>query len=197
MPLPTCCICAQLIPSDSPPFFNEVTEKEIAPQRYECCQRNVCPACLQDQPRFRSYCPYCQKPITCVRQNDTKKGEEELVVSSNSALAANLSDGANGSGIDMSEKPKSEAAPDVLHFVDPSSDSINTLAIRYGVPAKALRTTNGIFSDHLLAARKAILIPGEYHKGGRSLSPRPVEGEEEEARKGKVRSFQVLCKVAE
>jgi hypothetical protein len=48
-----------------------------------------------------------------------------------------------------------------------------------------------------LLARRTVLIPGEYYKGGVSLSPRPVEGEEEEARKGKIRRWMVACKVAE
>lgn len=42
-----------------------------------------------------------------------------------------------------------------------------------------------------------MLIPGEYYKGGVSLSPRPVEGEEEEMRKNKVRRWMVGCKVSE
>jgi hypothetical protein len=98
------------------------------------------------------------------------------------------------------EKPKAglaESAPDVLHFVDPNNDTISSLSLRYGVPTEALRRTNGLFADHLLAARRTILIPGEYYKGGVSLSPRPLEGEEEEIRKGKVRKFMVGCKVAE
>jgi hypothetical protein len=42
-----------------------------------------------------------------------------------------------------------------------------------------------------------LLIPGEFYKGNVSLSPRPVEGEEEEIRKGKVRRFMVSTKVSE
>lgn len=86
---------------------------------------------------------------------------------------------------------------DVLHFIDPANDSINTLSIRYGVPASALRQKNSLYADNLLAARRTILIPGEFYKGGVSLSPRPLEGEEEEARKSKVRKWMVACKVAE
>jgi len=92
-----------------------------------------------------------------------------------------------------SDKP----APDVLHFVDPSNDTVASLSLRYGVPAGALRSTNGLYADHLLAARRTVLIPGEFYKGGVSLSPRPLEGEEEETRKGKVRKWMVACKVAE
>lgn len=94
------------------------------------------------------------------------------------------------------EKP-SKDSPDVLHFVDPSIDSIGILSVRYGVPAGALRRTNALFSDHLLAARRTILIPGEYYKGGVSLSPRPKDGEDEEIRKGKIRRFQTTTKCAE
>jgi len=98
------------------------------------------------------------------------------------------------------ERPQeklSQAGEDVLHFVDHANDSVNTLAIRYGVPQDALRRKNNIFQDHLLAGRRTILIPGEYYKGGVSLSPRPIEGEEEELRKSKIRKWMVACKVHE
>ena len=95
------------------------------------------------------------------------------------------------------EKQKlDEPAPDVLHFLTPN-DSVHSLALAYGVPANALRNTNNVYSDHLLQGRRTVLIPGEYYKCGVSLSPRPVEGEEEEARKHKVRRWMVTCKVAE
>jgi hypothetical protein len=41
------------------------------------------------------------------------------------------------------------------------------------------------------------LIPGEFYKGGTSLSPRPVKGEGEEKRKATVRRWMVACKVSE
>ena len=96
-----------------------------------------------------------------------------------------------------SSASEQEPAQDVLHFLDPSQDSLSSLSLRYGVPQDALRRTNGLYADHLLAARRTILIPGEFYKGGISLSPRPVEGEEEEIRKGKVRRWMVACKVVE
>jgi len=94
------------------------------------------------------------------------------------------------------EKP-SPPAEDVLHFLDHSTDSLTSLSLRYGVPIQALRKSNNITSDHLLLARHTILIPGKYYKSGVSLSPRPIEGEEEERRKGLVRKWMVKCKVAE
>lgn len=92
---------------------------------------------------------------------------------------------------------KESAAEDTLHFLDHDHDTIASLSLRYGVPAHALRRTNNITSDHLLLGRRTVLIPGEYYKGGVSLSPRPIEGEDEERRKSKVRRFMTSAKVAD
>lgn len=97
---------------------------------------------------------------------------------------------------DIKDASSSDAAPDVLHFLHPT-DTINSLSLAYNTPVSALRRINGLFADHLLAARRTILIPGEYYKGGVSLSSRPVEGEEEEVRRGKLRRWMVACKVSE
>ncbi|KAL8717504.1 MAG: hypothetical protein Q9225_005261 [Loekoesia sp. 1 TL-2023] len=90
-----------------------------------------------------------------------------------------------------------DAADDVLHFVNPAQDTVLSLALRYAIPSHALRKKNNLYADHLLAARKAILIPGEFYKGGVSLSPQPIDGEEEEIRKSKIRRWMVTCKVSE
>jgi LysM repeat protein len=92
---------------------------------------------------------------------------------------------------------KAEPAEDTLHFVDHEHDSINSLSLRYNVPATALRRANNITSDHLLLARRTVVIPGEFYKAGVSLSPRPIGGEEEEQRKGRIRRFMTSCKVAD
>ena len=94
----------------------------------------------------------------------------------------------------LSSEPPAE---DVLHFLDPSQDTLLSLSLRYGIPQDALRRKNGLFADHLLAARRTVLIPGEFYKGGVSLSPEPMESEEEEIRKAKVRRWMVACKVSE
>jgi hypothetical protein len=49
----------------------------------------------------------------------------------------------------------------------------------------------------LLLARRTVVIPGEFYHGGVSLSPRPVEGEDEERRKATVRRWMVACNVSE
>jgi LysM repeat protein len=95
------------------------------------------------------------------------------------------------------EKPASQPAEDVLHFLNHSTDTLPSLSLRYNVPLSALRKANNLTSDHLLLARRTLLIPGEYYKVGVSLSPRPIEGEEEEHRKSIIRKWMVRCKVAE
>lgn len=60
-----------------------------------------------------------------------------------------------------------------------------------------LRRANRLHSDHLLAARRAIVIPGSHYAGGVSLSPQPVGGEEDEARKGRIRRWMVATKVSD
>jgi len=102
----------------------------------------------------------------------------------------------NPSRAPPSEKDVSQPAPDVLHFLKPE-DTLLSLSLAYHVPIDALRRTNNVFADHLIQGRRTLLIPGEYYKGGVSLSPRPVEGEEEETKKSKLRRWMVTCKVAE
>lgn len=95
------------------------------------------------------------------------------------------------------EDEKATVTEDTLHFIDHEHDSIASLSLRYNVPAAALRRANNITSDHLLLARRTVIIPGEFYKAGVSLSPRPIEGEEEEQRKGKIRRFMTSCKVSD
>ena len=196
-----CCTCATLL-SSIPPTYDEKTEKPTQyERRLECCGRAICARCITDNPRFATYCPFCQVSVV---PSSLPQGLRDPP--SYSPPTGTQGDdepppySAHSSPQPPQEKPKGEHvehAPDVLHFVDPNSDSIASLSLRYGVPAGALRSTNGLYADHLLAARRTLLIPGEYYKGGVSLSPRPLEGEEEETRKGKVRKFMVGCKVAE
>ncbi|KAH8728196.1 hypothetical protein GQ44DRAFT_61223 [Phaeosphaeriaceae sp. PMI808] len=196
-----CCTCATLL-SSIPPTYDEKTEKPSQfERRLECCGRTICARCLTDNPRFASYCPYCQiatgpspLPAQGLREPPTYSppGEQH---------ADNDLPPYSAHSTHQVPAEKSAASidntPDVLHFVDPNNDSISSLSLRYGVPADSLRRTNKMYTDHLLAARRTIIIPGEFYKGGVSLSPRPLEGEEEEIKKTKLRKFMVTCKVAE
>lgn len=200
-----CCICSALLDT-----YDAKTEKPIIPGRYlACCSRVICTRCLTQNPRYNSYCPYCQissSPSTLPQglrdppAYSAATSVDEKIPPPPSALQQ---DGENPPAYSAHsavqpprEKETEPIAQDVLHFLTPT-DTLQGLSLAYGVPLNALRRTNNIYSDHLIQGRRTVLIPGEYYKGGVSLSPRPLEGEEEEAKKAKVRRWMVACKVAE
>lgn len=189
-----CCICAN---NETELFLDEKSGQPTAIMReFRCCQRVICPICLDKQPRFEGYCPYCQDTGSLIRSTDSAYS---FGVSPLRKASGNNTTSASTYKHGQYRDPEKveDDAPDVLHFVDPTNDTIVLLAIRYGVPAAVLRKTNAIYADHLLAARKTILIPGQYYKAGISLSPQPVEGEEVDMKKSKIRRWMVNCKVSE
>lgn len=155
----------------------------------------------QESPRLRQYCPFCQlttgPSILPQGLRDppsySPATDDANVQSQTESCDAPPPYEASNRGYVTSEKAES-SADDVLHFLDPNADTLASLALRYSVPPAALRRKNGLYADHLLAARKTVLIPGEFYKGGVSLSPTPLESEEEEIRKAKVRRWMVACK---
>src|SRR5579871_1261718 len=199
-----CCICAALLSSIS--YCDGKTEKPtVHERRLDCCSRTICARCTTDNPRFTTYCPFCQVSITPSSLPQRLREPPPYESSPDSFFYP-----PNGSSIreepppygeniqsHITSKKSAEPAPDVLHFVDATNDTIQSLSLRYGVPASALRQTNNLYADHLMAARRTVLIPGEFYKGRVSLSPKPIEGEEEELRKRKIRKWMVACKVAE
>lgn len=194
-----CCICSSVLDTTDPK-----TEKPVIPARHlSCCERPVCQLCLAKNPRYNSYCPYCQissDPTSTLPQG--LRDPPPYNDSTDSALPLSEKDKDAPPAYSAHEplqpppEKNSESAPDVLHFLTPT-DSLHSLSLAYGVPPSALRRANNVFADHLIQGRRTVVIPGEYYKGGVSLSPRPVEGEEEEARKAKLRRFMVTCKVSE
>ncbi|OTA90771.1 hypothetical protein M434DRAFT_397760 [Hypoxylon sp. CO27-5] len=204
----SCCTCATLL-SEVPRFSN--SEKPSPRDReLECCRRVICGNCCNNNPRFNTYCPYCQISLTDTTLppglRDPPSYEYSIRAGSSKGASAapppytpsatheprNRLDEKSVS-LDSSEEP----AEDTLHFLDHAHDTIPSLSLRYGVPAPALRRANHISSDHLILGRRTVVIPAEFYKGGVSLSPRPIEGEEEEARKSKIRRWMVACKVHE
>jgi hypothetical protein len=103
----------------------------------------------------------------------------------------------NENGTPPQSSKTSGPAEDVLHFLDVRHDTLISLSLQYGIPISALRRANRIWSDNLLHARRTLIIPGQFYKAGISLSPRPIDGEEGEIRKCKVRRLMVACKVSE
>jgi hypothetical protein len=182
-----CCICCSTAPDL---YLDEKSgQPDASMLQYPCCNRIVCPICLDKVPRAQTYCPYCQDTGT----SSSPRSDISWSESTHAYLSTSKKIDYN----DKDPEKVEEDAPDILHFVDPTNDTISLLSIRYGVPAAVLRHTNGIYSDHLLAARKTILISGKYHKGGVSLNPRPVEGEEVDLKKSKIRRWMVACKSAD
>jgi LysM repeat protein len=167
--------------------------------------------------RFSNYCPYCQvssgpstlpdrlrdpppyvSAVAHPRRLRAAEAEADAPPPYNAAPPTYPDDGEKGAQhASLDEKRADEPAPDTLHFLDHEHDTVSSLSLKYGVPASALRQANKLTSDHLLLARRVIVIPGEFYNRGISLSPRPVEGEEEEARKAKIRRLMVTCKLAD
>ncbi|KAI2630957.1 hypothetical protein GGR54DRAFT_178303 [Hypoxylon sp. NC1633] len=207
----SCCTCATLL--SEVPRLND-SEKPLPQDRLlPCCERVICGNCLKKNYRFNTYCPYCQISLTDTTLPPGLRGPPSY----ESSVAAGTSKGSSAvSGLPPPYTPSATQTPsyeldeksvpldssqepveDTLHFLNHAHDTITSLSLRYGVQASALRRANNITSDHLLLGRRTVIIPGEYYKGGVSLSPRPIEGEEEEARKSKIRRWMVACKVHE
>ncbi|KAI1433095.1 hypothetical protein GGR50DRAFT_537507 [Xylaria sp. CBS 124048] len=197
-----CCTCAT--PLTEVPRLGD-SGKQFPPDRWlECCPRTICGRCIYNNHRFKSYCPYCQisqaDNLLPPGLKDPPPYTASADTNETSKLAPppytpNPTYQEQGARNEKSSAPDEEQPEDILHFLDHTQDSINSLSLRYGVPAAVLRRANNIGSDHLLAGRRTIIIPGQYCKGGVSLSPRPIEGEEEEVRKAKIRRWMVGCKV--
>ncbi|KAI1828222.1 hypothetical protein F4861DRAFT_171971 [Xylaria intraflava] len=199
----SCCTCATPLTEVS--RLGE-TEKPPPQDRWlACCPRVICGRCIYNNPRFDSYCPYCQ-----ISQADNilppglkdpppytaSTGANDAFKQAPPPYTPTPTDqNKQGAPSEKSSPRDEEQVEDILHFLDHAHDSVNSLSLRYNVPASVLRRANNIASDHLIAGRRTVIIPGQYYKGGVSLSPRPVEGEDEEARKAKIRRWMVACKV--
>ncbi|PSR93952.1 hypothetical protein BD289DRAFT_428371 [Coniella lustricola] len=224
-----CCTCATIIRDSrdamSSARLDTNTEKQYSnPQdrRLDCCARVICGNCIDTNPRFASYCPYCQlssSPSNPLPQGLREPPSYDAITSKDShrgiivdhhhlqpqhappPYTNDLHRPNPSHTFDEKHSSASSAAAhqqeDTLHFLHPTHDTIHSLSLRYNVPAPILRAHNNLTSDHLLPARRTILIPGAYHPSGISLSPRPIEGEEEEKRKGKIRRWMVRCKCAD
>ena len=204
----TCCTCASILnsPSEKKSHFEKSSRPNTPPPAFRllpCCGRAVCEQCIERNPRFESYCTFCQistGPSTLPQGLRDPPGYD-----SRPGSPPHKKNNANiDRGINEDEPPAysardtrrstidDEPAPDVTHHLHPS-DSVQSLGLAYGVPLQILRQHNNLFTDHLLQGRRTVSIPGTHYKG-ESLSPNPVEGEEESERKAKVRRFMMQTK---
>ncbi|KAK3340799.1 hypothetical protein B0H65DRAFT_430404 [Neurospora tetraspora] len=199
-PLDACCTCATLL--SSVPRFVLETEKPLPDdRRLSCCGRVICGNCIYNNPRFSSYCPYCQTPSSSS--------------SSSSSYPTPINPHAIPPTTAETQDPKpskDQKVPDTIHHLHPH-DTLPSLSLRYSVPLPillahnrlplfSLSTSSSPFhssSSALLFARgrRTILIPGEYNPSGVSLSPFPVESEEEIEKKKKIRKWMMRTKVAD
>ena len=206
-----CCTCATLLISTSPPY-DEKTEKPLAQDRQlDCCGRTICALCISRNPRFQTYCPFCQistaptaLPAAGLREPPAYSSRpasptKPLLESLNSQVEAPPSYVSLPPRQDTSARPNhaspTKKAPDVLHHLR-TGDTITSLSLLYHVPTQILRTHNNIFTDSLLAARKTCSIPGTHYQGP-SLSSTPVLSEEEEEKQMKIRRWMMATKCAE
>ncbi|TQN68975.1 hypothetical protein CSHISOI_06493 [Colletotrichum shisoi] len=209
-----CCTCAKLLATVT--RHSTATEKPLPDdRRLECCSRVICGNCIHNNPRFGSYCPYCQTssapsvlppnlrdPPSYTSYPPTHHLSFGAPAAAPPPYTPNTAadeplDEKNGGGSASSSSAAGTPPEDTLHFLDHEHDTVASLSLRYGVPAAVLRRANNITSDHLLHGRRTVLVPGEYYTAGVSLSPRPVEGEEEELRKSRIRRFMTGCKVSD
>ena len=206
----TCCTCAALLSSTPPGYDENPVNWHSHKQSLGCCGRIICSQCIRSNKRFANYCPFCQisfvpsslppglrDPPTYSPPSSPQAQVIEQGEKTQQELPPTYDEHVNSRQSALADPKNCQAAEDVLHFVNPEYDSIASLSLKYGVPADVLKRKNDIFADHLLTARRCILIPGEYYSAGISFSPQPVEGEEEDLKKGKIRKWMMACKVAE
>ncbi|KAK4106552.1 hypothetical protein N658DRAFT_512359 [Parathielavia hyrcaniae] len=237
-----CCTCASLLAAV--PRVSSLSEKPLPDDRHlDCCGRTICSDCIHKNPRFLDYCPYCQTsgrapPPSRLKQTPRASGTEP---DSNpppySTIAAQISDTtaplpppppyptttttSPPSSPQPVEKP-GYTTHHLRHPPHPTPDTLTSLSLQYGIPARLLLQHNKIPPDaaYLLAARHTLLIPTAYcsrisqnnnnnnnniinnnkdsnennHIPSASLSPHPVEDEAERERKVTIRRWMVACK---
>jgi hypothetical protein len=209
----TCCCCAAYL-RDSKLPRSPTSEKPLAFDRHlDCCGRIICAACQYKNPRFETYCPFCQissepsalpqnglrlppaysrtdgKPEKSLRSHLADEHNDTSAPPPYSSVAAH-----NRSSASTSDGPQPPTnTPDTIHHLSPS-DTIPSLSLAYNVPAPILRSHNALWADHLVSGRKYILIPASHYTGP-PLSQPPDPAEEE--RKVKVRRWMVATKCAD
>ncbi|KAF3933610.1 hypothetical protein ABW19_dt0208049 [Dactylella cylindrospora] len=177
--------------------FDEKSEKQtyennLLHYQSECCGRYVCAICVEKNPRFATYCPFC--PIKHLPAEDKDSDavsiappSYEVITSASSGLPPPPYPSYPAGAIAKNVNP----AESLIHYILPT-DTFPTLTLKYSVPASVLRSHNRLWSDNLLAGRSYILIPRSYYLGP-SLSPDPVQSEEESL----LKRFQVKTKCVE
>jgi hypothetical protein len=194
-----CCTCACLLMNVLPAYDEKSEKPNALDRRLDCCGRIICGSCIHKNRRFATYCkiyprpkhfliltirgPFCQISTTPSPLPQGLHDPPAYTPPSSSSKPSPLlqeppsytdelpsySSLAQGHTPPPEKSSQSQPAEDVLHFLDHEHDSLASLSLRYGVPISALRRANNITSDHLLLARRTVIIPGEFAE--RALAP--------------------------
>ena len=190
-----CCTCATLLTDTKVPYDSESEKPIVLDRRLECCSRTICATCQFKNPRFKTYCPFCQKAST---PSALPSAGLRLPPSYSSSSRDGLNFRDEPPAYDsLARIPNGDAQPpdteDVVHFLS-LDDTIASLSLSYHVAQQTLRSHNKLTSDSLLAGRKWILIPKEHYQGPPLSTPPDPE---EEERKNKLRRWMVTTKCAD
>ncbi|KAK4942599.1 hypothetical protein LTR10_017728 [Elasticomyces elasticus] len=198
----SCCTCATLLTDVKVPYDPASEKPLLHNRRLECCNRQICALCQHKNPRFQSYCPFCQ--ISSGPSALPKEGLRLPPSYTRTPYSRTDSVSPPPSYDEITTHPPRrrvrdedrgppEDTEDTIHHVS-SDDSLASLSLAYKVPVPILRQYNNLYSDQLLVARKWILIP-RSHYDGPALSTPPDP--EEEERKTKLRRWMVATKCAD
>lgn len=195
-----CDICTKVLaPLENP--------QQRSSRNLGCCGRSVCGGCIQvhmpfpplglrsntttyiqQNPRFGVYCPFCQSVA--------KNGDEEALsfrpLPPPYTPAPNSHPPPSYRPLPPSLPSSSSALDEVLHYLRPN-DTVLSLSLLYNLPTHIIRNHNHFFSDNLLHTRRTIKIPGPHYSGP-SLSYPTEEEQEGDARKSKLKRFQLKTK---
>lgn len=202
-----CCTCATLLTDTKVPYDPDSEKPIVLDRRLECCSRTICAVCQYKNPRFQTYCPFCQissgpsaLPQTGLRlpPSYTKTGTGE---SSLRTILQQQQQDSESLPPPYSSLPQRTTAtapptnsPDTIHHLSPT-DTLSALSLSYSVPLPVLRSHNNFpvagTSDYLLAARKFLLIPASHYSGPPLSTPPDPE---EEERKNQLRRWMMATK---
>ena len=196
-----CCTCATPLTDTKVPYDTESEKPICFDRKLPCCGRQICASCQYNNPRFKTYCPFCQisseptalpaeglRAPPSYRDNEDSARALDLPPAYDTIASSSFTVGSVSSPV----RPP-EHTEDTVHFLS-SEDSIHSLSLAYEVPQNVLRKHNALYSDSLLIARKFVLIPRAYYTGPPLSTPPDPE---EEERKNKVRRWMVATKCAE
>jgi len=169
----SCLICHVL--------FASVSSLET-PFLTKCCNRWVCDNCLEQNQRFYTYCPFCQKVSFTYNKRDdditiadirttytdcSLPTYEEVIYNDLNTLKLNS----------LNEKPNKKLDEKsnygAIHYIK-KDDTLIGLSFRYGIKIADIRKANRLFDNNIIA-RSTLIIPNYV---GPSLSEKHSEEEE-------------------